>query len=117
MSEDTRVKVCLELAGLSDDERLALAGDAWESMFDSIDSAIEDRTYSRSIDEGRYTVLNGTLYRITEFSEFETPHFAEVQKYPNGDVTAHVGYYNGSGHWSEYIEQELDKSPATSNKG
>lgn len=55
--------------------------------------------------------IDGDWYRV-EFEvrgESDFPEFADVTENEDGTIYFHTYHYNGGGHWTELVEEELSK--------
>lgn len=56
--------------------------------------------------------INGEIYEVQwEMKrDTDTPdYFADVTENPDGSIDFHTMHYNGSGHWTEVVEEALNR--------
>lgn len=60
--------------------------------------------------ENGFEIIDGEIYRVEYEVESETdvPYFADVKVNEDGSIDFHTYGYNGAGHWTELVEDELE---------
>ena len=61
--------------------------------------------------ENGFVEINGEIYEVQWEVKRDTcsDYFADVTENPDGSIDFHTMHYNGGGHWTEVVEEALNK--------